>query len=61
MFDDDDNLPKHKKQAQKDLSALSVSELNDYISDLKKEIERAERELGTKQNYTSEADSFFKS
>ena len=60
MFEDDDNLPQSGMKKQKDLTSLSVSELKDYIDELKEEQKRAEQELNKKENYSSELDNFFK-
>lgn len=59
MFDDD-NEPQHGKKALKDLTNMSVSELNDYIDELSAEIERTQEELKKKENYSSSVDTFFK-
>ena len=60
MFDDDNNLPQHGKKVLKDLSSLSVSELNYYLDELSQEIERTQAELKRKESYSSSVDSFFK-
>ncbi|MCA0200708.1 MAG: DUF1192 domain-containing protein [Proteobacteria bacterium] len=60
-MDTDDLDPIKKKPVKKDLSRMSVGDLNDYIGELKAEIARAEAEIGKKQRARAGADSFFKS
>lgn len=59
MLEDDLN-PKTKKPSLKNLSPLSLADLNDYISFLRDEITRAEVEIAKKKNQLFAADSFFK-
>lgn len=60
MFDDDLPLHAKKKQAPKDLSSLSIDELETYISDLKAEITRSEDEIRRKKAHHAAASSIFK-
>lgn len=53
--------PIKKKPVKKDLSRMSVTDLNDYIADLKSEIVRAETEILKKGNARKGAEGFFKS
>lgn len=60
-MDTDDLDPIKKKPVKKDLSRMSVGDLNDYIGELKAEITRAEAEIAKKQKARAGADTFFKS
>ena len=60
MFDDDLD-PQTKKTKPKDLSVMSLEELQDYVQDLKNEIVRVEAEIDKKAAYSQQAESFFKS
>ncbi len=60
-MDTDDLEPVRKKPVMKDLSRMSVGDLNAYISELKVEIARTETEIAKKQKARAGADSFFKS
>lgn len=60
MFDDDLD-PKTKKPKVRDLSIMSVDELEEYISDMKAEIERVEQEIAKKKAHAEAASSIFKS
>jgi len=60
MARDDDELEFATKDPEV-LSRLSVDELEDYISDLKSEIERAEELIKKKRSATDAANSIFKS
>lgn len=60
MARDDDEL-EFATKAPEVLSRLSVDELEDYISDLKSEIERAEELIKKKRSATDAANSIFKS
>jgi uncharacterized small protein (DUF1192 family) len=60
-MDTDELDPIKKKPAKKDLSRMSVGDLNEYIGELKAEIARTEAELAKKEKARAGADSFFKS
>lgn len=60
MFDDDLD-PKTKKPKVRDLSTMSVDELEEYITDMKAEIERVEQEIAKKKAHAEAASSIFKS
>jgi uncharacterized small protein (DUF1192 family) len=60
---DDDDLPRSPAQTRpppKDLTPLSVAELNAYIADLKAEIARAEEAIKAKLGQRAGAESLFK-
>jgi uncharacterized small protein (DUF1192 family) len=59
MFDDDLE-PRSKKPKAKDLSLLSVAELEAYIEALEAEIVRARNEISARQKQKSGAESIFK-
>lgn len=59
MFDD---LPQKKKTSEfpRDLENMSVTEIEEYITEMKDEIARAESDINKKQASMNAADSFFK-
>lgn len=60
MFDDD--LPKPKtSEFPRNLDGMSVSELEEYVAELKEEITRVQADMAKKQASSAAADSFFKS
>ena len=56
----EDLEPRKAKPAPKDLTVLSVAELEDYIAELEAEIERARSAIAAKQGQRSVADALFK-
>jgi uncharacterized small protein (DUF1192 family) len=60
-MDTDDLEPVKKKPQPKDLSRMSIEDLNEYIADLKSEITRAEEAIAKKNKARQGAESFFKS
>ncbi len=60
MFDDESD-PKLKKKTCKGLDPMSLSELQNYISDMKQEILRVETEMKKKADHQDSVSSFFKS
>jgi uncharacterized small protein (DUF1192 family) len=59
-----EDLPNQRKtqhEVGSDLSSLSIDELTDRISDLKKEVERLEAEITRKRSVQSAADAIFRS
>lgn len=59
-MDWDDLDPKTKKPKLRDLEAMSVEALNDYIADLEAEIARARTAIAGKGSARDHAESFFK-
>lgn len=63
MTFDDFDLPKPKataKLAPRDLTSLSIAELNDYIIELKQEIARTEADIAKKEKDKASAEALFK-
>ena len=60
MFDDELPKPKHT-EFPRNLEAMSVSELQEYIQALKEEIDRVEKDISKKEASASAANSVFKS
>ena len=60
-MDTDDLDPIKKKPVKKDLTRMSIGDLNEYIAELKAEIARAEGAIADKAKARKGADSFFKS
>ena len=60
MGRDDEDPPVKKAAAPKDLTPLSVDELQHYIAGLEVEIARARAAISAKQSHRSGAESLFK-
>jgi uncharacterized small protein (DUF1192 family) len=59
-FELDDLDPKQKKPQLKNLDAMNIEDLKEYIAVLKAEIVRVEEKLKAKQSHAAAAASFFK-
>ena len=59
-MDTDELEPRKKKPVLKDLTVLSIADLEDYIADMNAEIDRARAMITTKQAALSGAAAFFK-
>ena len=59
-FDLDDLDPKQKKPQLKNLDAMNIEDLKDYVSVLKAELARVEDKIKAKQSHAAAAASFFK-
>lgn len=53
--------PERRRSAPRDLSPLSVEELNEYIAELEAEIVRARAAISAKDAHRAAAAAFFKS
>ncbi|HVJ54399.1 MAG TPA: DUF1192 domain-containing protein [Aliidongia sp.] len=60
MREDEDERPKHAKTPLKDLTPLSITELEDYIAGLNAEIARARAAIDAKKGHRSGAEGLFK-
>jgi uncharacterized small protein (DUF1192 family) len=60
-MDTDDLEPPRKVAAKKDLSRMSIGDLQEYIVELKAEIVRAESFIAKKGDARKGAEGFFKS
>jgi len=58
-MDTDDLEPTVEKNTIKDLEVMSIEALNDYVSDLEKEIERVLEAIGKKKAARGSAESVF--
>ena len=58
---DTDDLEPARKTPKKDLSRMSIGDLQEYIAELKAEIARAEEFIAKKGAARKGADNFFKS
>jgi len=56
----DDLEPLKKKPKPKDLDAMSIEELNDYIADMEGEIARVRAKIAAKKSHAGAAAAFFK-
>ena len=59
-FDLDDLDPRHKKTPPKNLDAMSIEELDEYVAAMKAEIARVEDKIRAKRSHAAAAASFFK-
>ena len=59
-MDEEDLLPQHKPVKPKDLTPLSIAELETYIVGLEAEIARARAEIAAKRKQRGGAESLFK-
>ena len=59
-MEDEDDLPKKSDWQPKNLEALSIDQLEDYISVLEGEIARVRADIVAKQSDLSAAESIFK-
>lgn len=60
-MDLEDFEPRKQKPKPKDLSSISVGDLEEYIAMLEGEIARVREEIARKQSHKSAASAFFKS
>jgi uncharacterized small protein (DUF1192 family) len=61
IMDIEDFEPRQKKPKPKDLSAISVGDLEEYIAMLEAEIARVREEIARKSSHKDAASKFFKS
>ena len=59
-MDEEDLVPKTRKPAPRNLDAMSIEALADYIAELETEIARARATIATKSAARRSADSFFR-
>ena len=52
--------PRKTQPKKKNLEVMSLADLEEYITELEAEIERARREIAGKRDHRSSADAFFK-
>jgi uncharacterized small protein (DUF1192 family) len=57
----DDLLPRTKKPAPRDLSSMSIDELDAYIGEMEAEINRVRAEIVRKTAHRASLDGLFKS
>jgi len=60
-MDIEDLEPQKKKPAPKDLDAMGVEQLEEYLAVLEVEVERVGAKIAEKKDYLSGAQAFFKS
>ncbi len=60
-MDIDDLEPQKKKTAPKDLDALGVEQLEEYLAGLEAEVARVRVKIAEKKDYLAGAENFFKS
>jgi uncharacterized small protein (DUF1192 family) len=60
-MDLDELEPRKKKTQPKDLDALGVEQLEEYLAELEAEAERVRAKLAEKKTYLAGAQTFFKS
>jgi len=59
-FDLDDLDPRQKKSQPRNLDALNIEDLKEYVVALKAELERVEAKIKAKQSHATAAASLFK-
>ena len=59
-FDLDDLDPRQKKPQPKNLDALNIEDLKEYVALLKAELVRVEEKIKSKQGHAAAAAAFFK-
>ena len=59
-FDLDDLDPRQKKPTLKNLDAMNIDDLQEYVAALKAELARGEDKIKSKQSHAAAAASFFK-
>ncbi|MBI77042.1 MAG: hypothetical protein CMM53_04565 [Rhodospirillaceae bacterium] len=59
-MDEEDYIPKPKDWTRRDIEKLSIMQLQEYISELKKEIDRVESDINSKKNFATAAEAIFK-
>jgi uncharacterized small protein (DUF1192 family) len=59
-FDLDDLDPRQKKTQPKNLDAMNVEDLKEYVAVLKAELARAEEKIKAKQSHAAAAATLFK-
>ena len=60
MLDDNDPVGKPKHLPPVSLDTMGIDEIQDYITSLREEIQRAEAVISRKQSHRSVADGFFR-
>ena len=58
---DDDNIPRNMPKKLRPLDKMSVTELDEYIAEMKAEITRVEQEIARKKAHAAAVSSLFKS
>ncbi|MGH8431903.1 MAG: DUF1192 domain-containing protein [Solimonas sp.] len=59
-FDLDDLDPRQKKLQPRNLDAMNIEDLQEYVAVLKAELARVEEKIKTKQSHAAAAASLFK-
>jgi uncharacterized small protein (DUF1192 family) len=59
-FDLDDLDPRHKKTPPKNLDAMNIEDLKEYVAALKAELARVEEKIKAKQSHAAAAATLFK-
>jgi len=60
MFEDDDLAAQQQRPRKKDLTPLSLAELEDYIAAMEEEIRRVREAIAAKRKQRGGAESLFK-
>lgn len=59
-MDEEDLLPRRKVPAKRDLTPLSIADLEAYIGELEEEIARVRADIASKQKQRGGAEALFK-
>ncbi len=60
-MDIEDLEPQKKKAAPRDLDAMGVEQLENYLAEIEAEVERVRAKITEKKDYLAGAQAFFKS
>ena len=60
-MDIEDLEPQKKKAAPRDLDAMGVEQLENYLAEIEAEVERVRAKITEKKDYLTGAQAFFKS
>ncbi|NKB22456.1 MAG: DUF1192 family protein [Alphaproteobacteria bacterium] len=59
-MDEEEDIVRPKDWSQREIEALSIEQLEDYIAELKAEIARVEADIAAKNSHANAAEAFFK-
>ncbi len=59
-MDLDELEPQKKKSAPKDLDAMGVEQLEEYLAEIEAEVQRVRAKIAEKKDYLDGAEKFFK-
>jgi uncharacterized small protein (DUF1192 family) len=60
VLDEEEQRPRPSKAAARDLRTLSIADLENYVAELKAEIERVQGEIAKRRDVRGAADALFR-